>query len=234
MKIIFACLMLIGFNLSAQEWEPYWVEAIKDCYAGDYNSAEFHFDQTIDWMEHEKDLNHPSIYMDRARVYMVLNKYEQALADVNKALLSEKLQISEQVKAVSVRIAARIKLGFSDGYEDDMNFLFKNVKIPVEAVNPYCPCAINIYKQPILTVRALTIESCRLWCDDSAQAAIIGWCAFFPDFCTVNACNQAVLEIQGNCRNCCGTFLSQDICAAPFADIVAVMQKYLPPCGCPR
>lgn len=233
-KFMFTCFMLIGFHLSAQEWEPYWVEAIKDCHVGDYASAESLFNQTIDWMEYEQDLEHPAVYMDRARVFMILNKYEEALTDVNKALSSEKLLESERIKAVSVRIAARLKLGFPDGYEQDMDFLLKNVKTFPENKTSHFSCTGCGTKQPILTAAARTVQACKLWCDDSAQAALIGWCAFFPEFCVVNACNKAVLEIQGNCHRCCETVRSLDICAAPFADIVAVMQKYLPPCGCPQ
>ena len=229
-KILLALLMPIALHLSAQEWEPYWVEAIKNCHVGDYVSAESLFNQTIDYMEYEENLEHPSVYMDRARVFMFLSKYENALTDVNTALASDKLHDSERIKAVSVRIAARLKLGLPDGYEEDMSYLLKNVKVPFENFS----CSGCGFKQPIVANAAQIVLSCKLWCDASAQAALVGWCAFFPEFCVVNACNKAVQEIQTNCRSCCETFFDQDICAAPFADIVAVMQKYLPPCGCPQ
>jgi hypothetical protein len=222
-SIMLVCLTLLGLHLSAQEWEPFWSEAVKDCSFENFASAESHFNLSIDLMENEKDLEHPYVYTDRARLYMTLNKYEDALADVNKALLSEKLQHSERMKAVSVRIAAKLYLGMPDGCADDLEFLFKNLN-SLENLD-VCKQSRDI---------SLTIESCRLFCDRSAEAAFFGWCPFFVDQCVVIACNKAVAELQGNCRNCCGVLFSQDICSAPFADIAAVMQKYLPPCGCPK
>ncbi len=76
----------------------------------------------------------------------------------------------------------------------------------------------------------LSLFGCRNWCDDSAISAI-SWCSNYPTLCMINACNSAVIEIQSYCRSCCQNGFSQDLCAAPFGDIVAVMQKYLPPCG---
>lgn len=234
-KMIFASLLLIGIQLSADEWKPYWIEAIKDCYVGDYSSAENHFQLSIECMEYEKNLEHPSVYIDRARLYMTLKKHEEALEDIDRALLSKKLEQCDRLKAISLRIAARLNLGFSDGYEKDIEYLFSHFKIPngnaQEQFAQCLPCAMNIDKQ--LTAAARIVESCKLWCNDNAQAAIFGWCAFFPEICVINACNKAVLEIQGGCHLCCENLFNQDICAAPFVDIVSVMQKYLPSCGCP-
>lgn len=289
-KILFVCLMLITLSLSAKEWEPLWIAAIEDCQNQDFVSAESNFTKTINLMESENDADHPLVYMDRARLYLSLNQYEEALTDINKAILSEKLKHWELVKAVNARVTARTKLGFTDGYEEDVAFLVKNFEVQIEntedyliirnmpkeeefqksmihffiqggichskedlrelssnicvvkkiekkveqASESYChACAFNPSKQ--LRFDALTIAGCVLWCDSSAFAAITGWCAFFPEFCVINACNKAVVEIQNNCRACCQTgVFSQDICAAPFADIVGAMQKFLPPCGCPQ
>jgi hypothetical protein len=295
-KTLFVCLMLITFNLSAKEWEPVWIAAVEDCQNEDYASAESNFTKTIHLMESENDVDHPLVYMDRARMYLSLHKYEEALTDINQAILSEKLKHWELVKAVNARVTARTKLGFTDGYEEDVAFLVKNFEVQIENTEDYLiirnmpkeqefrksminffiqggichskedvrilssdicvvnkiaglgkaernqeqpseshchACTFNASKQ--LRFDDLTIAGCVLWCDSSAFAAITGWCAFFPEFCVINACNQAVVEIQNNCRACCRTgVFSQDICAAPFADIVGAMQKFLPPCGCPR
>lgn len=288
-KIIFTCLMLISLNLSAKEWEPYWIAAVENFHNEDYVSAEHNFNQTIDWMENENDAEHPSVYVDRARLYLLLNKYEEALTDLNKAIFSDKLKHWERIKAVSARVTARAKLGFSDGYEEDMEFLVKNFEVQIENTENYliirnmpkkkefkesmtnffiyagichnkedirmlssdicivskagqldkkenasdspCACAINFNKQ-VVVANNQTIAACKRFCDDNAVTAITGWCAFFPVLCVVNACNKAVLQIQNNCHACCQTGLSQDTCIAPFADIVSVMQQFLPPCGC--
>ena len=131
-KTIFICLMLLFFNISANEWESYWIAAIEDCHDRDFLSAENNFNMAINLMEIENDLEHPSIYVDRARLYLLLNKYEEALSDVNLALFSEKLKDKERVRAVSARVAARANLRFSDGYEEDVEFLAKNFEVQVE------------------------------------------------------------------------------------------------------
>jgi len=75
------------------------------------------------------------------------------------------------------------------------------------------------------------LVNCLLWCDANAESAI-SWCVNYPTFCLVNACNVSILEIQRNCRACCLGGFNQDICAAPFGDILSVMQIYLRGTSC--
>lgn len=276
----------MAVNLQAQEWESYWAAAIEECHQGNYLSAEQHFNISINLMESENDNENPSIYIDRARLYLLTRQYEEALKDINAVLNFTNLKDKERTRAISIKVTARANLGFSDGYEEDMEFLAKNIEIDVEDTEdhiliknlPHCQifkealatffvnigicqskedvsllpsniCIINknpgFEKESEICCSISTneiskqvgrdnrlIEGCKTWCDSSAFAAI-RWCSFYPELCLVNACNQAVFEIQHNCRACCQTIYNQDVCAAPFGDIVAVMQKYLKaPCGC--
>lgn len=264
--VVFLCFMLVTLHLSAQEWEPYWMAAIEDCNQEDYLSAENNFNKTIDVMENEKDLE-PSVYLDRARLYLILNRYEEALSDADKALIHENLNDKERIRAVSTRVAAKIKLGFSEGYDEDVTFLGNNLEMKVETTEDHLIIQ-NMPQDPIFrkvmtqffvrigicesdedveilssdvcvvnksrTSRGvdkrlgfdLQVERCRLWCDASAQSAI-SWCVNYPEFCLVNACNSAIFEIQNNCKVCCQTGFSQEFCAAPFSDILSVMQRIL-------
>lgn len=274
-KIVLICSMLIALNISASEWESYWIAAVEDCHNEDYGSAEQNFNRTISLLESAGDFEHPSIYADRARLYMILNQYEEALSDINKALDSNKLNGKERVKAVSVRFIARIHLGYSDGYEEDVEFLVKNFEVQVENTANYviirnmpqskafadsvtnffirtgicqneddvkmlssdiCIVKKNCQKSECHASdkqlrRDLLLAGCIKWCDDNAQSAI-AWCINYPSFCLVNACNSAIVEIQNNCHTCCHHGFSEDVCAAPFGDILSVMQRILQANGC--
>ena len=284
-KTILSCLMLISLNISAREWESSWISALEQYHIGNYDTAEQLFCSAIDVFESNSDLAHPSVYVDRAGLYLRMDKNENALADANKALACKHLKHKERVKAVSTRVAALLNLGLSDGLEEDVEFLAGNFEVRMENADSHviirnmpnsrafkqslvnyfihaglcnseedfkiispdicivkkaayklddisegasCACSASSNKQ--LGRTNLVLQGCRNWCDDNAISAI-SWCSNYPTLCLINACNSAVLEIQTNCRNCCLNGLSQDLCAAPFGDIVAYMQKYLPPCG---
>lgn len=283
--LIFSCLMLITLNLSAREWESNWIAALEHSQEGNYESAEQLFCSAIDILEINTDQAHPSVYIDRANLYLRMDKNENALADANKALACPHLKHKERVKAVSTRVAAHLNLGLNTDLEEDVEFLAGNFEVQIENAESHviirnmpdskafkeslvnyfvhaglchseedfkvispeicivkkieyrpdnapegatCPCKGSSNKQ--LGRTNLALLGCRNWCDDNAVSAI-SWCSNYPTLCLINACNSAVLEIQTNCRNCCLNGFSQDLCAAPFGDIVAYMQKYLPPCG---
>lgn len=280
--MIFLSLMLIVPNLSANEWESNWITALEHCHDGNYETAEQLFTSSIHLMENAGEQRHPSIYVDRADLYLHTDKYEDVLADVSKALASNHLKHRERVKAVSTRVAALLNLQLYDGIKEDIEFLAANVEVQIEnaedhviirhmpnnrafkesMVNYFIHAGLcnseedfNMISPEICIVKKapykdditekishvcpassnkqlanLTLQSCRNWCDDNALSAI-SWCANYPTLCLINACNSAVFEIQTNCRNCCLNGFSQDVCAVPFGDIVAYMQKYLPPCG---
>lgn len=277
-KIFFIFSMLVAINISAKQWESHWITALEAYQNEDYLSAESHFNQTINLLESENNLDYPVIYADRGRLFLTLSKYEEALIDINKALKSEKLKGRERTQAVSARVAARAKLGFVDGHEEDLNYLANHFETHVENTEEHviirnmpkcqvlrksvsdffvhagiCSCIedISILPSDILIVKKamrsetsryckqilanpLTVASCRLFCDDNAIAAV-SWCINYPDLRLVNACNSAILYIQNNCRVCCQGGFSQDFCAAPFGDILTVMQTILlttPCCGC--
>jgi hypothetical protein len=280
-KTIFICLMIFAINVSAKEWESYWISALEAYGNEDFLSSELDFNLSINLMEEENDQDYPVIYADRARLLLILNKYEEALVDVNRALKSENLKGRERARAISARIVAKAKLGIIEGNKEDLIYLANNFETHVENTTKYviirnmpkCQttresvadyfvhagiclnkedikilpsdiCIIkkayrlkndceNCYNKQLL-INPLTVTSCRLWCDNNAITAI-AWCINYPEFRLVNACNNAILLIQNNCRTCCQQGFAQDFCAAPFGDILNVMQIILsttPCCGC--
>lgn len=276
-KFIFICLLFVTLHSHADEWESSWIAALEDLHNEDHVSAEQNFNLTIHRLESDNNSHYPSVYADRARLLMTLNRYEEALKDIDQALLSENLNNQERVKAVVTRFKAKKLLGVSEGLNEDIEFLVNNFEIQFENTENYViirnipkdnavrqsivhsflasglcdkeedikqlssdTCIVNkTYRKTDTAVADISkhvadirlVEACKRWCDANAVASI-SWCSNYPELRLINACNSAVYEIQNNCRQCCYNY-PQDVCAAPFGDIVAVMQKYLtcPCCG---
>lgn len=268
-KIILSCLILLSFNLSASEWQRYWRAGIEDWRQENFISAKDNFDLSIGLMEMENDLDHPNIYVDRSYLNLLINQYEEAVSDANKALRCENLDHQSVLTAVSTRVVALAKLGLHKEYEEDLKYLVDNMTVQIEDTDdhlivrnlPKCKASkkslteffvrsglceskddVNmissdtcIVKKDVSKIlerrRENQIVSCRLWCDANAQAAI-AWCVNYPVLCLVNGCNSAVFEIQTICKSCCNSGFDQELCSAPFGDILTVMQKYLQATSC--
>ena len=143
----FICLVMICANLSANEWKTSWIEAIEACDNKDFVTAEHSFNIAIMLMERQNDMTYPYVYVDRARLFLLLNQNEKALQDVNQAIDSQNLKGKELIRAIATRITARGNLGCEDGYDADLAILVSNSDIEmVEADNklvirniPKCP-----------------------------------------------------------------------------------------------
>jgi len=267
---LFISFMFICSQIFAENWTSYWKTGLENFHNGEYVLAESHFTSAINLMEDEKEAQ-PTVYADRARVYLNLEKYAEALTDADKALSFDSFAGKERVKATSARVAAKAHLGFIGDYEEDLIFLADNFETHVENLDDfiiinnmpnntvlresladffvetgiclskedweYFPSGICIVKKASYyskqnRTNPLMIASCKLWCDNNAINAV-PWCINYPEICMVNACKQAIVEIQNNCRNCCQNGFPQEFCAAPFGDILSVMQRILgSSCGC--
>lgn len=128
--------MLFVFFISghAEEWETLWIQAIEACDKNDFLYAEQYFDEAIEILEKECNQNHPNIYIDRARLYLALNKHEKVILDVDKAFALGKLRRPDQVNATAIRVAAKAFLGHTEGFEEDIAFLSENSQITVDNI----------------------------------------------------------------------------------------------------
>lgn len=119
-KYIFALLCL--FSTLAADWRDSWIKAIEACSESEYFKAEQSFSQAINELEQIEDFDHPYVYVDRARLYLLLEKFPEALLDLDKAISSEKLVNQERIRAVISRIMARSRLGMDQGVLDDLKY----------------------------------------------------------------------------------------------------------------
>lgn len=115
----------------AVEWQEYWTKAIANCQEENYVQAELYFNLAIQELEISADTSHPYVYVDRARVYFILDRFQEAVVDVDKAIKSKKLIGQDLERAVITRMMANTKLGNNQAALDDLAFYKK--------VNPNYP-----------------------------------------------------------------------------------------------
>lgn len=123
MKKIIICLyafVTFSYQIHATEWKNQWMDAVRCCNEKEYVQAEVFFNQAIDLMEKGGDLEHPQVYVDRARLNILLDKFPESLPDLDKALESSYLAGNEKQRALISRILARSKLQMADGVLEDL------------------------------------------------------------------------------------------------------------------
>lgn len=120
MKKIFFTLALFYSSLYATDWKDFWIRAIEDCNERQFEAAEKNFDLAIEEMEKMGDPDYPYIYVDRGRLYFLLEKFPEALSDLDKALASDKLKYNDIIRALTSRICIRSRLGMDKGALEDL------------------------------------------------------------------------------------------------------------------
>lgn len=154
-KILFLIFCtIINTCFRADDWREYWIKAVEQCDKKEYDSAKEMFDLAVYTIEENRDLDHPNVYVDRARLNLLLENNESALADLDKALSNEKITKSEKIRAVVSRMIARSRLGMDKGVLEDLKFIGENSEnrptfektrdhIIIRNV-PDCSCYINL------------------------------------------------------------------------------------------
>src|ERR1700722_1503241 len=108
-SLIFVCILLLSFKLSALEWQEVWAEAIIACKNTQYNEAEALFSQAITSMENRNAAN-AHIYVDRARLFLLLDKNIQ------------------RIRAIVTRLMAKARLGVEEDILQEMNYFSENCR----------------------------------------------------------------------------------------------------------
>ena len=118
--ILILLLSLISIFCYGGSWQEQWTIAVNFCEEKKFEEANYYFDLAIEGMKAEKDIDHPHVYLDRARLKMLLNQHEESLPDLDKALANEKLQYQEKLRALISRFIVRAKLGLEQGALEDL------------------------------------------------------------------------------------------------------------------
>lgn len=168
-KILFLCF--ISASLAGSEWQNLWVQAIDKCINKEFHDAEHFFSKAILDLEKNRVETHPHIYVDRARLYSLLDKNDLALIDLNKALSNPLLAKTEKIRATTTKIITLYRLGLFE----DADLEVENLKLlypfpKLELYNdwvvvrniPDCDCSIHIIKKVIA----------KLYCNEEDDVTI--------------------------------------------------------------
>lgn len=112
-RVLFISLMFAS-SLFARNWDDYWTEAVERCHQEEYAKAESLFNLAINELEKGNPALHAHVYVDRARLYSLLDRDCEALADVDKALSFSSLEGEDQLRAVVTRVTTLYRLGRYD------------------------------------------------------------------------------------------------------------------------
>jgi tetratricopeptide (TPR) repeat protein len=210
-KILVYIFCMISFSfLQANDWQEYWIKAVEQCDKKEYDSAKELFDLAICLMEENRDLDHPYIYVDRARLNLLLENNVSALADLDKALSNEKITKREKSRAIISRLIARSRLGMEKGVLEDLkNFaensedrpVFEKTKDHIIIRNvPDCSCYNKL-------MTCYFIHSGVCFSKNDIQKLSSGIWLVKKD-CSCKECN----EILNNDRLCdaCGSIIQAD------------------------
>lgn len=115
-RFVYGCLATLMMSVScyAAEWQSHWESAVEYCGGKNYEAAETEFNLAISSLEHSADYSHPHVYVDRARLYLLQDRYTEALVDVNKALESKALKDHDRIRGLVTRIFTCSNLQMDD------------------------------------------------------------------------------------------------------------------------
>lgn len=118
-----AIFLLISVSCYADNWEDHWIKAVEYCEEKNYEAAEIEFNSTISILETTQDKSHPHVYVDRARLYSLLERPVDALSDLNIALESNGLQEFDLIRGLLTRFFVHLNLKMEDEALVDYNKL---------------------------------------------------------------------------------------------------------------
>jgi tetratricopeptide (TPR) repeat protein len=221
-KIIIAILGICCLMSDLQaDYQDDWVKAVEYCHQRKFELAEREFTSAINKLETLTDSSKPNIYIDRARLYHLLDKHEEALIDLNKGLSSDKLTNKERVRGLVTRIGvcANLQKDISDDiqefeniYSDFPTYEVNNKRMVIRNI-PDCEC----FKE---TISKYMIDS--RFCESEKNIQIFSSGIMIIDRMPGNDCGcskqknldilpnaitpQEVQEYIDECRGYCNTF----------------------------
>lgn len=101
-KFFFLLSLVCCVSIYGENWKNYWIESSLMFKENKFDEAEILINKSIALIEGES-LELPYIYIERARVKAALNKNIEALDDLNKALNSKELSLSDKSSALMLK-----------------------------------------------------------------------------------------------------------------------------------
>lgn len=192
-KLILTLILFLSLNSSIHaEWKDDWALAVQMCQEGNYEEAEKKFTKCILDFESSSNITRPHIYVDRARLYLLQNRYEEALKDLDIAINNPNLTKKELTRALVSRICAKSNLGISDGIVDDLTAFHESQAAPQE---------MEFTKKHII-IR--NVPECECFKDIMSNFAVrAGYCKSVSDIKMLNS-GTWIIERTDTCDCGCG------------------------------
>lgn len=121
----FLFLLSLAFSIESQctqSWQENWSAAVFHCQQSHYAEAEGLFTAAIAELESLRDDAHPFVYVDRARLFLLLGRNEEVLSDIGKVIFSDHLTLNERIRAVVTRLMAHARLGMRKEVLADLRY----------------------------------------------------------------------------------------------------------------
>jgi hypothetical protein len=128
-KIIFAAILFSTSLCFADNWQDKFAEAALTLQKFQFEEAKPLLDEAIGLMESE-DTTKGYLYVDRARLQLILNENENVLADVEKAMASDSLDVNEKIRALTTKIIASGRIGECGSAIDDLKAFADLIVLP--------------------------------------------------------------------------------------------------------
>jgi hypothetical protein len=155
----FLTKLCLGIVLSIQtlsaDWADHWIKAVQFCKDRIYVLAEQEFNLAIQDLESTQNIDHPHVYVDRAKLYSLLERDQEALVDANKGLESPFLQANDILRARIARYNAFLRLDIIDSASNELGAIKKIYAFPEMEIFentviirnvPDCECSQEIIK----------------------------------------------------------------------------------------
>lgn len=129
MRALIISICLLAFSsIYCSDWESHWSKAVELCESKNYAEAEQEFTTSIECIENDKDDHHPHVYIDRARLYCMQNKFKEALVDANKGMNSKNLTETDRTRGLLTRMCIYSNLDMVDEFIIDRDEFCKSNK----------------------------------------------------------------------------------------------------------
>lgn len=150
-KCMLIILTLLCSCIYGDSWQENWVKAVENCECKNYALAEEYFSAAIGIISKENKTENYHVYVDRARMLLLLERYEEGLFDINIALSSTKMTDHDMARGLLTRMVLLSRLNINHKQQmqdlDDLKKYDKN--IPEEEITdeyiiirniPDCEC----------------------------------------------------------------------------------------------
>jgi len=119
MKFILSIFLALVSIPCFADWKNHWIQAVEYAENKEFFNAELEFDNAINYLEKSNDLSHGHVYVDRARLLCMQNRFDEALINLNESLDHMKMSDFDRSRGILTRMCAKTNLNLIDDIMSD-------------------------------------------------------------------------------------------------------------------